>query len=292
MSKRRSGLNHHKKAYSCCNKVKCIPTTIQLPESVQEGITPTGDYSMYQIGYVITWEPIPNGTVYLITQPGVSPQAFEILTPTSANFYANDPVNTPIEVYAHIPGCPDVSGSLLPCFFEDAIVTMSNGSTKMIKDVIVGDMVLGAFGEHNQVIALHRPLLGNGTMTNINNDHHTSSHHPHISMDKQFYSVNPVLVISNTYGKTHTVLDENMVPYERFLSGLNPERINQMELGVQLKTVEGSKEVTYLETYEMAPDTQLYNLVVSGSHTYYVDGYAVTGWPNEDDFNYDMWKPK
>jgi len=31
------------------------------------------------------------------------------------------------------------------------------------------------------------------------------------------------------------------------------------------------------------------NLVISGSHTYHVDGYAVTGWPREDDFNYDNW---
>jgi hypothetical protein len=27
-----------------------------------------------------------------------------------------------------------------------------------------------------------------------------------------------------------------------------------------------------------------------GSHTYNVDGYAVTGWPNEEDFDYDLWK--
>jgi hypothetical protein len=39
----------------------------------------------------------------------------------------------------------------------------------------------------------------------------------------------------------------------------------------------------------MVPETQLYNLVVGGSHTYHVDGYAVTGWPNEDDFDYDLW---
>lgn len=39
----------------------------------------------------------------------------------------------------------------------------------------------------------------------------------------------------------------------------------------------------------MSPDTQLYNLVIDGSHTYHVDGYAVTGWPKEDDFDYDVW---
>jgi hypothetical protein len=289
MSKRRSGLNHHKRAYPCCNKIVCIPTSIQLIS--YDFFTPDGEYSSYYYKITLTWEPLTNGTVYLITQPGISPQAFEILTPTSGNYYTNNS-DTEIKVYGHISGCSDASGSIMPCFLQGSIVTMADNTTKAIENVCVGDMVLGAFGEHNQVISLHRPLLGNGTMTNINNDHLTSSHHPHISMDKQFYSVNPALVISNTYGKTHTVLDENMVPYERFLSGLNPERIKEMELGVQLKTVEGSKEVTYLETYEMAPDTQLYNLVVSGSHTYYVDGYAVTGWPNEDDFNYDTWEIK
>jgi hypothetical protein len=169
---------------------------------------------------------------------------------------------------------------------------MADGTTKAIEDVRVGDMILGAFGEHNPVLALHRPLLGNNTMTNINNDHHTSSHHPHISVDKKFYAVKPAVVMSDTYGKSHEVLDENMIPYQRFLAGLNAGRVQQMETGIILKTVEGPKEITFLDTYEMAPDTQLYNLVVGGSHTYCVDGYAVTGWPNEEDFDYDAWTVK
>jgi hypothetical protein len=127
-------------------------------------------------------------------------------------------------------------------------------------------------------------------MTNINNEHHTSSHHPHISSDKKFYAFKPSVVMSDTYGKSHEVLDENMVPYQRFLAGLMPGRVEQMEIGLQLKTVEGSRIITFLDTYEMAPETQLYNLVISGSHTYYVDGYAVTGWPDEEDFDYDAWE--
>jgi hypothetical protein len=102
----------------------------------------------------------------------------------------------------------------------------------------------------------------------------------------------PSVVMSDTYGKSHEVLDEDMVPYQRFLAGLNPARVEQMDLGVLLKTVDGSREVTFLDTYEMAPETQLYNLVISGSHTYFVDGYAVTGWPNEDDFDYDSWEER
>ena len=294
MSKRRSGLCNHRRAYvyDCYNNTtqSCDVTSI---EGLRwDFFNPTGDYSGYTQGWSFTWDPIPNGTVYLITQPDNADQAFEILTSTTGNWYTNNTNYNDFVVYAHVSGCPDISGSIAPCFFKDAIVTMADGSTKAIEDVRVGDIVLGAFGEYNQVLALHRPLLGNNTMTNINNDHHTPSHHPHISYDKKFYAIKPSVVMSDTYGKSHEVLDENMVPYERFLSGLKPGRVQQMELGVLLKTVDGSREVTFLDTYEMALETQLYNLVIGGSHTYYVDGYAVTGWPNEEDFDYDNWEER
>lgn len=292
MSKRRSGLHNHRRSYiyECNNTTQSCATTI-------EGLSwdffnPTGDYSQYTQGWSFTWDPIPNGTVYLITQPDNNDQTFEILTSTTGNWYTNNTNMNDFVVYATVSGCPDISGAIAPCFLKGSLVSMADGSMKAIEDVLVGDIVLGAFGEYNQVLALHRPLLGNNTMTNINNEHHTSSHHPHISSDKKFYAMKPSVVISDTYGKSHEVLDENMVPYQRFLAGLNPARVEQMELGVLLKTVDGTREVTFLDTYEMAPETQLYNLVISGSHTYFVDGYAVTGWPNEEDFDYDNWEER
>ena len=290
-----------------CNLKGCVPVydcsvTSITGVIVDYSFTPEGIYSQYNNGFPITWDPILNGTVYSITQENINLQTFVILTPTSGILYTfneydpNIPIDNywnTINVYARITGCPDAIGSgTAPCFFHDAIVTMADGTTKAIEDVRVGDVILGAFGEHNPVLALHRPLLGNNTMTNINNDHHTSSHHPHISVDKKFYAVKPATVMANTYGKSHEVLDENGIPYQRFLAGLNAGRVEQMELGVTLKTVEGPKEITFLDTYEMAPETQLYNLVVGGSHTYCVDGYAVTGWPNEEDFDYDAWTAK
>ena len=294
MSKRRSGLYNDRKAYTyfCGNNITHVCETISIEGLTFNYFTPEGDYAGYNQGWSISWNPIPNGTVYLIIQGDIdiTDQTFELLTPTSGKLYTTPASGDNIFVYAHVIGCPDISGVIAPCFFKDALVTMVDGSTKMIEDIRVGDMVLGAFGEHNQVLALHRPLLGNNTMTNINNEHHTSSHHPHISPDKKFYAIKPAVVMSDTYGKSHEVLDENMIPYQRFLAGLKPGRVEQMEVGVQLKTVDGAREVTFLDTYEMAPETQLYNLVISGSHTYHVDGYAVTGWPNEEDFDYDTWE--
>ena len=294
MSKRRSGLYNHRRAYvySCYDTTQTCDITSIEGLTWFNSVTPIGDYTE---GWVLTWDPIPNGTVYNITQLGIASQTFELLTSTTANLYTkydyNNDIYGDVVVYAHVSGCPDISGSMgAPCFLKGALVSLADGSSKAIEDVRIGDIVLGAFGERNEVLALHRPLLGNNTMTNINNDHHTSSHHPHISYDKKFYAIKPSVVMNDTYGKSHEVLDENMIPYQRFLAGLKPGRVQQMELGVLLKTVDGSREVAFLDTYEMAPETQLYNLVVSGSHTYYVDGYAVTGWPNEDDFDYDSWE--
>jgi hypothetical protein len=42
----------------------------------------------------------------------------------------------------------------------------------------------------------------------------------------------------------------------------------------------------------MEKNSILYNLKVSGSHTYFVDEYAVTGWPSEIDFDYTKWEIK
>jgi hypothetical protein len=258
----------------------------------------TGPYASYVFGQAMSWDPIPNGTVYLISQPGLSPQAFELTSPTTGNYYTDNADNTDtsnnIVVYAHVTGCPDISTSTAPapCFLAGALVTMADGSEKPIEDVCVGDIVLGAFGEHNIVLALHRPLLGSNTMTNINNEHHTSSHHPHISVDKKFYSAKPEVVETDTYGKFHEVFDEHMIASQRFLHGLNKGRVQQLRLGTDLKTVEGHRIVTYLDNYVLPSETQLYNFVLGGSHTYHVDGYAVTGWPREDDFDYDCWGPR
>jgi hypothetical protein len=168
---------------------------------------------------------------------------------------------------------------------------MADGSQKAIELVEIGDLVLGAFGEVNTILALHRPLLGDTLMCKINGEHSTTNHHPHVSIDKKFYSHDPLAVDEKTYGREHEVLGVGGVKETRMLHGLKKGRVLQLEQGIVLKTVEGGRTVASLETYSMPPETQLYNLVVDGSHTYHVDGYAVTGWPREDDFDYDRWVP-
>jgi hypothetical protein len=178
------------------------------------------------------------------------------------------------------------------CFLEGAPVTMADGSKKPIQDVVVGDSVMGAFGEANPVLALHRPLLGAGSVVRINNEHSTTSHHPHVSPDRQFYAVDPDRITSMTYGKMHTIILENGKKALRKMEGLAARRMKKLEVGITLQTSTGDRVVNTLDNVSMSPFTQVYHLVVGGSHTFIVEDYAVTGWPREDDFDYDTWTPR
>lgn len=179
-----------------------------------------------------------------------------------------------------------------PCFLAGSLVTLADGTSIPIENVVCGDQVIGAFGEINTVLALHRPLLGSAGMIRINDEHSSTAHHPHIGSNKEFYCANKIALETATYGHEHEVINADGETEMCMLYGLNPGRTQLYTLGVELKTVEGSRVLTTLEHFNMPADTQLYNLVVSGSHTYHVDGYAVTGWPREDDFDYDVWEPR
>ena len=254
----------------------------------------------------VTWDPLPGAISYTVTltkgdndfvTPTIThtPSSSTTATLTYSNgnsTYSN--IGDTITVTADT-SCGSTSTSitnLYPCFLAGSLVHMADGSVKVIEDVQVNDFVLGAFGEINTVLALHRPLLGLASMCKINNEHSTTNHHPHVSLDKQFYCGNPDLVSKSTYGHKHTVITAEGTTVERMLYGLNKERIQKLHTGVVLKTIEGSRITNTIEVYSMPEDTQLYNLVIDGSHTYHVDGYAVTGWPSEHDFDYDTWSNK
>lgn len=248
--------------------------------------------------YTLSWNSVPGAVFYTVdiekspeTTSDINIEFPYTTTSTFVTFqYTSENSIFGIDTYTVTPS-PCGTGSsitLFPCFLAGSLVQLADG-VKPIEDVKIGDIVVGAFGELNEVLALHRPLLGFAKMCKINDEHSTTNHHPHVSVDKKFYCGDPDLVSSSTYGHVHTVLDAEGKSVERMLHGLKKERIQKLELGVELKTIEGSRVTESIDVYEMPPETQLYNLVISGSHTYHVDGYAVTGWPSELDFDYDNW---
>lgn len=267
---------------------------------VISGFTISNFYGPPYFTWDVTWTPIPGTTASFIVTPDcgdtIISQNYTITGEGSATVFADIPsVNcepTITMTLTNSCGSSTVSGKAGVCFLAGARVAMADGSEKVIEDVAIGDSVIGAFGEINTVLALHRPLLGANRMCNINGEHHTSNHHPHIGANKEFYSNDVAWLQASTYNREHAVINVAGEKELRKLHGVKSERVQPMFVGAELKTLDGSRTVSSLEVYTLPPETQLYNLVVGGSHTFHVDGYAVTGWPREDDFDYDSWKPR
>ncbi len=196
--------------------------------------------------------------------------------------------NTNVQYYCNCAcACACASGS---CFVAGSLVYMANGEFKRIEDIRIGDLVMGAYGEANTVLALDRPILGNRPMYLLNNEHLTSDDHPHVGIKGKFYSMDPDAIYAE-WGTLVPIISKT--GKKKLLNvGLGSERVKPLEIGHVLLTQKGFKTVDTIETVMLPPETQLYNLVLSGSHTYYVEGYAVTGWPREDDFDYDNWQPR
>ena len=238
----------------------------------------------------LTWTPDPVATSY---------EVFTRIAGALASEISNNTVTVLIPNYDNTAAYPcyirsiNKAGSALTfvslaCFLAGSPVSMADGTEKVIEEVAIGDLVVGAFGEINTVIALQHTFVGSSMMYKINGEHDTTDHHPHVSADKKFYTPEPAIIDNDVYGKSHMVIGPDG-PTTMKLHGLAKGRVKELLVGQLLKTIEGSRVLQTLEAYTLPPETPLYNLVVGGSHTYHVNGYAVTGWPREDDFDYDVW---
>ncbi len=274
-----------------------LPGSITLIGESEFIYSPTPN-SSYIYGYDISWVPVSNASSYEISLfdtseavPMFDFTTVEISGPTYISIYFNGDYEHTLATITAINDCGTsfLPVPLNPCFLAGSLVQMADGSVKPIEEILVGDLVLGAYGEINEVLALHRPTLGSAQMCRINGEHSSTSHHPHVSVDRGFYCMHPSVVETTTYGREHEVINAAGEKELRMLHGLAAGRVRELITGVELKVVSGGRIVESLELYDLPADTQLYNLVVGGSHTYHVDGYAVTGWPREDDFDYDTW---
>jgi hypothetical protein len=273
-------------------------TTACVPPGIGNFVVASTTYDIGGYGFIwyLSWSSTPN-TSYAITMTAtdLSGQILVDFTGAgTATVSANCDEDPVVFTLTGTNSCGTTSTQLTDyaCFPAGTKVHIADGSTKNIEDVQVGDLVIGAFGEHNPVLALQHVLVGNSKMYKINDEHVTTDHHPHVSLDKKFYTMDIKTIENNVYGTNMLVINGEGKPESRHLDGLKKGRVQKLAVGLPLKTIDGSRTVVKLEEVPMAFDTPLYNLVTGGSHTYHADGYAVTGWPSERDFDYDAWAPK
>ena len=255
-------------------------------------IEPVGGTDPTNYTYNIIWDAAENASSYSVTTTGSAGEVVFDTVGTQAYVHFNYNFDSLFTITAiNSCGSNPYVYSVPACFPAGTKVHIANGQTKNIEDVQVGDLVIGAFGEFNPVLALQHVIVGNSKMYKINDEHVTTDHHPHVSLDKQFYTMDIKTIENSVYGTDMPVINGEGKLELRHLDGLKKGRVQKLALGLNLKTIDGSRTVTKIEEVPMASDTRLYNLVTGGSHTYHADGYAVTGWPSESDFNYDTWSP-
>lgn len=69
----------------------------------------------------------------------------------------------------------------------------------------------------------------------------------------------------------------------------------RLKRGQIFSTYLGFEEITSIEHLDFNEENlykPLFNLVIDGSHVYSVNDFFATGWPSENDFNYDTWSKR
>lgn len=166
---------------------------------------------------------------------------------------------------------------------------MADFTVKPIELVQVGEQVLGRRGEINPVLGKMSCWLQTRGLWRINGGHVTTDEHTHIGPNG-FYVISREEQ-EKDWGHAHW-MDLGRGIFEKVLHhGLRADRISDLRFGTELEIYGGVVSVKQLDHIPADAFTLVWNLMIGGSHTYFVDGYCVTGWPREDDWDWDAWKP-
>ena len=179
--------------------------------------------------------------------------------PISVNYSTTPFGRNPFANYG--PRYPDINGdgSLFSsssgsggedaCFIPDALVTMADGSTKRIQDVVVGDSIKGRSGTNtvleNNVSRVEARLYAMNSYS-----HFVTDTHPFLTTEG-WKSFNPAVT-----NEMHPGLD-----------------VTKLEVGDELVTEAGTEILSRAsKLYKMTP---IFNLNVDGDDTYIVNGFVV-----------------
>jgi hypothetical protein len=144
------------------------------------------------------------------------------------------------------------------CFIAGTKITMADGTTKNIEDIIVGDKVKGYKGD-NEVIKLDPTLLGERKLYSFNNTEHYffTSEHPFMT-DEGWKSIKP-----------EKTKERDGIELYNQLKG-------ELKVGDKLITENGLLEITDIKSKDIeSPKTPLYNFNVSNDNSYIADKYVV-----------------
>lgn len=136
------------------------------------------------------------------------------------------------------------------CFVKDTLITMADGSRKLVQDLKEGDVVKGQT-QNNTIKSLPTNTLGTRTLHAINGSNaFVTAGHP-LMTKAGWKAVDPSL----TSKEDHDVVT------------------TKLEVGDVLITFYGEVEVKSIETHVGDANIQIFNPKMDGDHTYYANGF-------------------
>jgi hypothetical protein len=177
----------------------------------------------------------------------------------------------------------DGSGS---CFIAGTLVLMEDGTWKEIQEVKVGERVFGLNGI-NTVEALWETTVGKRrtVWTFPEKDIYFSGEH-------LFWIKNPSDIEGfGTHDYTQYLLEKRHHFYKVDGKDVKYVGVSKGDPYIITEPVEYAHITGFVKNYalivrEFGEETELYNLVVDGSHTFIANGYVVGGEVRDDDFDY------
>lgn len=161
-------------------------------------------------------------------------------------------IGTPPSTPTYTPSgytCPSYYPS---CFIADTVVQMADGTTKNIQDVKIGDVLKGE-KTNNKVLGFHDPKLNDKKLYSFNGGRYfVTAEHPFKTIDG-WKSINPALTAKENIGI----------------------KVTELKVGDTLITENGKVLLKTIKSKNDKADTQLYNFILDGDHTYYADQYLV-----------------
>lgn len=204
--------------------------------------------------------------------------------------------------------CSCSSGS---CFLEDTVVLVVNDKkifSKKITKIQVGEFVLGPNGTKNIVYAPYETTLGaqrnifrfkdkslyfSGEhlfWTNFNNREYWGVHDYNAFLVENFIEENGLTAHENKQYETYERLGLEPTFVSKGLVKNEPTILYGNK--VKYATVYGWKNnVAVIDREHMyQDDTKIYSLILGGNHMFYANGYLVSGFVTDEDFNYENFK--
>jgi hypothetical protein len=185
--------------------------------------------------------------------------------------------------------CPTNCSS--SCFPGETLVTLESGATIPISEVRVGDILLGGFGYRNTVLAIDKTRLGARPLKVINGYHRFTAEHRHVS-PTGWVSIDRDATMAEHNQWFDVIVDNAGTVAPRQLVKFTKTPILPLEVGTQLLRGDGyliESVKTLMDDWTRGEQEEVYSLVMDGSHTFLANGFIVSGWARDDDFDYAPW---